>query len=270
MASYAKFSIKDRNKLKKYIKMKLGYPIVSVEITDEQMDFAIDEACELFSKWVHYDQEYYALDVCNVKPITKENPNGNYCPERGFKLPDNIVSVNAIHQGNTSLLTNQGTTLDFFLLNSGMYPGTGMFNNNNTLPGNGVFLDIFLFQNLIKQCGVDVFGHRYTYNYNERSKFLTLNPDPQKEREGQKVLVLEVQTIRPEEELLGEDIVKRASVALVKQMVGQVRAKFGSGISFPGGGQIGTDILQEGKEEYDAILEELKATEPPFMFFLQN
>lgn len=268
MASYAKFSIQDRNKLKKYIKMKLGYPIVSVEITDEQMDFAIDEAVELFSKWVHYDQEYYALDVCNVKEITKDNPDGNYCPERGFKLPDRIVSVNHIHQGNVSMLTNAGTTMDFFLLNSGMYPGTGMYNNNNTLPGNGVFLDIYLFQNLMKMTQ-EPFGYRHAYNYNERSKFLKLSPDPQKEKTGPKVLVLEVQTIRPEDELLGEDIVKRASVALVKQMVGQVRAKFGSGISFPGGGQIGTDILQEGKEEYDAILEELKATQPPFMFFLQ-
>lgn len=269
MASYAKFSITDRNKLKKYIKMKLGYPIVSIEVTDEQMDFAIDEAVELFSKWVHYDHEYYALDVSKVSVISKDNPDGNYSEKDGFKLPDNIVSVNHIHNGNTSLLTNAGTTLDFFLMNSGMYPGVGMYNNNNTLPGNGVFLDIYMYQNLMKMTQ-EPFGYRYNYNYNERSKFLKLSPDPQKERSGPKVLVLEVQTIRPEEQLLGEDIVKRTSVALVKQMIGQVRAKFGSGLTFPGGGQVSSDILQEGKDEYDAILEELKNTEPPYMFFLQQ
>lgn len=268
MATYAKFSIQDRNALKKFVKMSLGWPIISLEITDEQMDFCIDQATETFSKWIHYDQEYYALDVVNVTEIDKDHPDGNYSKDKGFKLPDSIVSVNHIHQSSQSLLTNNGTTLDFFLMNSGMYPGTGMFNNNNTLPGNGVFLDIYLYQNLLKQTQ-EPYGYQYNYNYNERSKFLKLSPDPQVERSGPKTLVLEVGIIRDEDQLYGEDLVKRLTLALAKQMIGQVRAKFGSGIQFPGGGQIGTDILAEGKEEYQTIMEELKATEPPFMFFTQ-
>lgn len=271
MASYAKFTIKDRAKLKKYVKMKLGWPIVSIEITDEQLDFCIDEACEVYSKWVHYDQEYYALNLKNVSPITKENPNGNYLEGKGYRLPDRIVGINQIHEGRLSWFSNMGTDLDFFLYNAGFTPGCNMFggaNGGNMLQG-GMFLDLYLYQNALKGITQLISGYRFTFNYNERSKFLMLDPDPQVTKTGTGVIILECFTVRDEDELLGEDYVKRLAVALTKQMVGQVRAKFGSGITFPGGGQVDSKILDEGKEEYNAILEELKQTEPPYMFFLQ-
>lgn len=265
MASYAKFSIKERSKLKKYIIMKLGGPIITAEITDEQLDFCIDEALEVYSKWVHYDMDYFLLNVKDVIPITKENPNGNYDPDKGYKLPENIVAVSNIHEADYYWFQNQGTTAEFMFYNSGMFPTF----NNTCYYGNGVFLDVYLAQNYLKQCQ-QMFGYKYNFNFNERSKFIKLDPDPQKRRQGKDCIILEVHTIREEDELLGEDYVKRLSVALAKQMVGQVRKKFGSGVSLPGGGQVDTEIYQEGKDEYDAIMEELKAYEPPFMFFLQQ
>ena len=63
MASYSQFSIQDRPKLKRYILMKLGGGLISLPLTDEQLEFCIDEALEEFSKWVHYDLDYFVLDV---------------------------------------------------------------------------------------------------------------------------------------------------------------------------------------------------------------
>lgn len=265
MASYANFSIKDRQKLKQYIQMKLGGGIINLEITDAQLDFVIDEAVETFSKYIHYDTEYYALNVKDVVTITQETPNGNYDPDKGFKLPDNIVGVHAIHDGDTCRFTNQGTTMDFMLYNSGAYPTTPL--SGYGLGMGGAFLDIALVQNFVKQAG-QMFGYRYNYNYNERSKFLKLDPDPQVSRQGPSVVILEVYVIRQEDELLGEVLIKRLAVAMAKQMIGQVRAKFGS-VSFPGGGSVSGDILSEGNTEYEAVMTELKATQPPIMFFLQ-
>lgn len=267
MGTYAKFSVQSRDQLKKYIRMKLGYPIISLEITDEQMEFAIDEALEEYSKWVHYDEGFYRLDFTKVTEISKDNKTGSYDPKLGFKLPDCIVSVNRIHESPNAIFSNTGDSMDFLLANSGMYPMMPYSSMNNMFAG-GEFLSLYLFQNYVKQWR-EPFGYRFNYNYNERSKFLKLDPDPMIKRTGPRGVVLEVQTIRPEDQLYGEDLVKRLALALVKQMIGQVRAKFGSGISFPGGGQVGADILSEGKEEFDKIMEELQKTEPPFMYFLQ-
>lgn len=267
MASYADFSIKDRTKLKEYIKMKLGGGIISIPITEKQLDFAIDEALEIYSERVHYDLDYYLLDTKNVSLITKENPNGNYDPELGFKLPDNIVSVNNIHEGDNYWFSNQGTTMDFMLYNTGMYP---QFSSTN-FPGNGVFLDVYLAQDYLKQCQ-QMFGYKYNFNYNERSKFLKLDPDPQKQRNYQyKKLILEVSTIRPEYQLLGERHVKNLALAHAMMMVGTVWSAYGSGVTLPGGGQLnGDDMYNKGSELKDKVLEELNSYEPPMMWFQQQ
>lgn len=270
MSTYANFAIKDRDKLKNYIKMKLGWPIVSIEATDEQFDFAIDEAVEVYSKWVTYDDAYYALDFPKIKPISEEDPTGSYDKDQGFKLPDCVISISRIHEASSALYSNTGNSMDFLLSNSGMYPTNPFGGSNiNSMYSGGMFLSVYLWQNYCKMWSQPM-GYNWVFNYNERTKFLRLYPDPMVKKNGPRTCVLECKIVRPEEQLYGEDIVKRLSVALVKQMVGQVRAKFGSSIAFPGGGQIGTDILNEGKEEYDKIIEELQKTQPPFMFFLQQ
>lgn len=270
MSTYANFAVKDRDKLKKYVKMKLGWPILTVEVTDEQLDFVIDEAVEVYSKWVCYDDEYYALDFKKVTEISKDNPAGSYDPKRGFKLPEEIVGVSRIHEASSALFSNTGNSMDFLLSNSGMYPTNPFGGSNiNSMYSGGMFLSVYMWQNYCKMWQ-EPMGYNWVFNYNERTKFLKLTPDPMVKKVGASAVVIECKVVRSEDQLFGEDIVKRLAVALTKQLVGQVRAKFGSGIAFPGGGQIGSEILSEGKEEYDKIIEELQKTQPPYMFFLQK
>jgi hypothetical protein len=268
MASYSQFSIQDRPKLKRYILMKLGGGLITLPITDEQLEFCIDEALEEFTKWVHYDLDYFVLDVKNVTLITKDNPNGTYCPQRGFKLPDEIVAVSNIHETDNFWFQGDGSMADFVFFNSGMYPTTSMFNGSNFY-GNGMFLDVWLAQDYIKQAQ-QLFGYKYNFNYNERSKFLKLDPDPQKRREGKSCVMLEVHTIRPEDQLVGEANVKKLALANAMMMMGNTLKTFGSGVNLPGGGNInGDDMYSNGKELYDTTLEELKQTQPPNFFFTQ-
>ena len=71
-------------------------------------------------------------------------------------------------------------------------------------------------------------------------------------------MVLEVECEPPISELLGNEHVKRLTLAFCKQMLGTIRSKF-DGITLPGGGSVSKDIGQEGKEELDKILENLRA-----------
>ena len=40
--------------------MSLGWPIISLEITDTQLDFVVDNALELYSKYGPVDEQYLA------------------------------------------------------------------------------------------------------------------------------------------------------------------------------------------------------------------
>ena len=71
-------------------------------------------------------------------------------------------------------------------------------------------------------------------------------------------MVLECEIEPPLEELYGNEHVKKLVLAFCKQILGTIRSKF-DGITLPGGGSVSKDIGQEGKEELDKIMENLRA-----------
>jgi hypothetical protein len=69
-------------------------------------------------------------------------------------------------------------------------------------------------------------------------------------------ILLTVNAELPIEQYYGNDTVLRLALAEAKMLLGTVRKKF-SGTTLLGGGQLDTDIYNEGREEKDKILEEL-------------
>jgi hypothetical protein len=87
-------------------------------------------------------------------------------------------------------------------------------------------------------------------------------PDPSKiyDPYDQNVILLTCEVEPPPEELYGNEYVKRLFLALMKIQLGIVRKKFSS-VQLIGGGTIDTSIGDEGKEEFDKAMEELRTTE---------
>ena len=48
-------SPQSRSDLKEYIKTKLGAPVLQINVSDEQMDIAIDDAFQYFYERQHFD-----------------------------------------------------------------------------------------------------------------------------------------------------------------------------------------------------------------------
>ena len=71
-------------------------------------------------------------------------------------------------------------------------------------------------------------------------------------------MVLECEIEPPLDELYANEHVKRLTLAYCKIMLGQVRGKY-EGITLPGGGSVSKDIGQEGKEELEKTMENLRS-----------
>ena len=104
-------------------------------------------------------------------------------------------------------------------------------------------------------------GGGYRWNFNDRSKYLTLQPEPLDDNEKDSYIVCGCYTVRPEDQLFGERLVKKLALAYVKQILGAVRGTF-QGVPLLGGANVNESIGETGKEEEDVIMEELKTMMP--------
>lgn len=247
--TYASFRIKNKDALKQWILYKLGYPTIMAEITDDQLDFCISDALEYFTKWVTYDECVIALDLAN------------YVEDEGLTLPDCIVSVYQLDEENErSGLTNLGS-MENIMVNYGLLPGTMA-----SMGLMGGWLDYECAMQAIKFAKEMRGKFIYNFQFNEQSKKLILSPDPKKQGHYGHI-VLRCDYIRDKTYLYGEDFVKRLALAYAKKIIGLVRTKF-TGVNFPGGGSLNEDLLQEGKDEEEKLMEEIKNTYEPCAFFM--
>jgi hypothetical protein len=106
--------------------------------------------------------------------------------------------------------------------------------------------------------------------FNDRTQYLKLVPEPRNRYYGIVACYVE----RPVKDLVRELWVYKYSLALTKLVVGRVRTKY-SNVTLLGGGNInGDDLLAEGKEEKEALEQQLYEGAPglgdagPPMFFV--
>ena len=305
MATFANLSVQNREELKEYVKMSLGWPIISLEITDTQLDFVVDNALELYSKYGPVDEQYLALDLTKIsfdyEAGTRElyNVDGmeirkaeqlakdgkyNKAITCGIKMPDNVIGIFDVNE------SGRGYSLSAFMVDGILLaPGAGW--GMNSMAGSygwyglGYMTSWYCVTQAMK-FAQQMRGYQFTFNYNERTKILSFEPDIRhstvigKATDGKggpydsdprshKFVIIGMYTCRDADDLAGEPLVKQLAVALAKIQVGQIRSKY-SGINFPGGGQLGTEILAEGKEEYERVIEEIKNCNASVFFSLQQ
>jgi hypothetical protein len=251
MSNYSNFGVTSREDLKQYILNFLGYPLIQVEITDQQLDFAIDTAIEQFTKFADQDEDYLVL------------PIEDYQEGEGIILPHNVTSCFSLdsmfESGGRGQPYNTLFSLDAQFRNS-MFD-MGIFQGGIR----GGFVGWHLFHEKI-ELFKRMLGQRFTFNWNVRSKLLKLIPDPtQLKLTG--FLIIGCYIIRDDTFQYGEDLVKRLALAYTKMIVGEVRKKF-QGTTLLGGGSLNTEIYAEGLAERDAVLEQIQAVEGPVNNFL--
>ncbi len=94
------------------------------------------------------------------------------------------------------------------------------------------------------------------WHFNKDTQYLTLTPQP---RMGERFFgIVECWVERPLKDVLKEPWVFDYALALVKEMLGRVRSKWGDSVTMLGGGSLtGNALAQEGVNKQKELLEEL-------------
>lgn len=234
MGTYIDFSTKSVAELKNWILKQLGHPLITVELTDDQIEMAIDDAIEFYTEYADMQDNYVMLDLANYKENIGLSLSG-YNVKSIFTLDENMTGgINTLFS-----VENQFANMGVFPYQHG---------------GQQTFVTYELahqFMDLAKR----MLCQKFDFNYDVRNQRLKLWPDPVSQKIGGNIIV-GVKTVPPIDELTGEHYVKRLALAKSKIILGLIRKKF-DGVQLPGGGTIDSSVGDDGKDEWTKWTEEI-------------
>lgn len=226
----------DIGTLKKRVKYKLGWPLVKLEITDDQISEQINYALRWFYKhatgtatkrkylvfWLIPGQQYYTLPA-EVIEVTD------------YTLDTSITGINTLF------------TLENYLWNY------GFLNFFDIQRGQFTLLSYHLVLNYIETLRRYVTG-KYLFQFNKWTRQLFVQPDP----DTTNLAMIEVITKVDSDYLYDALWVEDYTAARCKYIIGEVRSKY-SGATLPGIGATlnGDTMKSEALEEMQRLEERL-------------
>lgn len=234
-------AIKTKEGLINWVLVNLGWPTITVELEENQLNVCIQNALEKYTKYASFGVDQFLL--VNLD---------KYIPGKGLDLSQfNVACVKeiAFQRDNAFLMNGDMFWGPYaFLGQGGGYP---FFNSNGkNFTGSWVtWHAVNEFFELSKR----MMGSNPDFYYSKDTKFLKIMPEPCR---GQQIALLTCQVEPDLSVLYGNEYVKRLTLAYAKILLGTVRKKF-SGTQLIGGGQIDTSIGDEGREELSKIMEDI-------------
>ena len=228
--------------IKDFVLARLGFPVVRVELTDFQIQTAIDEA---FSKL-----DYHAPDWCTQFCTFATSANISL-----YELPSVVTNNfrNAIYRKHLlSINQSEGTLeFDFFIK---YFQDNFLFRDFSV---GDYYVTISHLEMMRK-----ILGNDGTFNI-VNNKYLNIAPPP---TFAEEVLVefkaIDSTCLHP----YFVNSIQRFSLAICKVILGQIRGKYQTLPSPAGGAQLnGDSLIQQGTQEQEQLVEQLmtEIEEPP-------
>lgn len=228
--------------IKDFVLARLGFPVVRVELTDFQIQTAVDEAVSRL--------DYHAPDWCTQFCSFATSANVSL-----YELPAVVMNNfrNAVYRKQLLSLSYSNGTLefDFFIK---YFQDNFLFNNFSV---GDYYITISHLEMMRK-----ILGNDGTFNV-VNGKYLNIAPPPTFSEE---VLVefkaIDSTSLHP----YFINWIQRYTLAVCKLVLGQIRGKYQSLPSPAGGAQLNGDaLIQQGTQEQEKLMEELlsEIEEPP-------
>lgn len=224
----------DRESFKRLIRAKLGEPLIQLNVSEFQVDIAVDEA-------LRYFQDYHYLGTTHVYYV--HNLTQMDIDSRVFEVSPDLIGVTVIYDTNT----NSGMGL-----NTNIYSGAWQVNydllfNQGTLTGS--FLSFYMNKTYYDMINTLLTGYKpLDFNMHENKVYLMSNWDNYKVGD---VLILDgFQVLDPDAnpKVWADRWLIRYATAKLKRQWGEVLGKFTA--TLPGGITLnGGDIKREAEEE---------------------
>ena len=252
-------SPQNRIEFKKYINYKLGEPVLQVNVADEQMDVAINDAFQFFNERNHFNGVERGYLIFNMDDAFKDGFEGfepveiiegkEYKKQNNFiTLPDDVVGV-------VQIMRSQGSMAGQGIVPGGMiYPILlGSLNGGSCGSVNATLTTFYAIQEYLAL--IDwMFNPPKSFNFNQRTHRVYVDGDVNRGN----IFVVEVM-IKPNPDLfpdLWNDMwLKEYATELVSLQWGQNLSKY-SQVQLPGGIVInGQQILQDAQTNLTKIRE---------------
>ena len=230
----------NRQQFKEYCLRKLGYPVVKINVDDDQIEDRIDEALNYFGDY-HFngaDKIYYKYSV------TADDIQNRY-----VTMPENIIGVVNLFEIGQALNTNNLFNIRYQIALNDLYTLT----NVSMVPYYMAMQNIqFLEQMLVG---------KQPLRYNRHRNRCYIDMDLGIINVGDYLVIEAYEVIDPDEftRAWGDRWLARYTECLIKQQWGQNTKKF-KGLKMPGGIEI------NGKEMFDEATAERKELEHEMIY----
>jgi hypothetical protein len=238
--------------LKNYVKIKLGHPVVCVQVTDEQLTQVIEDAIQTYQKiaaGIGNYETYLSFEISAGVPTYSLSGVESVCDlDFSFSDPNGI---NVLFSSQHNILYQDWVVF-------GNYPG-GPGGGMNP----GMALTTYEIANEYLEDIREQFQIIYYANYSKPRQQLTIIPTPKITGTG----LIQVYKQEDAINLYNDDNLKKLCVALTKI---QWATNFGPiTMTLPGGGTIEKqELMTQGKEELEQIMETIRLESEPPVFFI--
>lgn len=240
-----------REEFKQYILRKLGAPVIKINIADEQLEDAIDDAL-LFYTEHHFDgvERVYLVHTFTAQDIVNR-----------------YVEVSPLVQSVVRVVNPETITR----LNDGLFDARYQFMLSEVF--NITSANMIDYDNAMKQIELvdKIVGKGVPVRFNKNKRRIEMDIDWTEIYAGKTLMFECYRALDPDEwEAVFEDRwLKKYATALAKYQWGQNLSKF-TGVQLPGGITLdGVTIKTEAKEEITLLEEELKeGYQMPLGFFV--
>jgi hypothetical protein len=263
-----------RQQLIDYCKRKLGYPVLEINVADEQIEDLVDDAVQFFQER-HFDGVYQtylkykitADDINRGKATTTSgvgistitvnqqvglttsfvyNETGNYLP-----VPNSVIGVNKIfHFDGANSITNNMFSVKYQL-----------FLNDIYYWGSTELLTYAMVKTYLEDIEF-LLTTQKQIRFNKRQDRLYVDIDWSGVREGTYLVIDCFRTLDPNEysKVWNDSFLKPYLTALIKRQWGQNLIKF-QGVKLPGGVELnGRQFYEDAQREIDIIMERMSNT----------
>jgi len=214
---------------------RLGKPVIEINVTDEQIDDAIDDALSYWWDY-HFDG---AEKIYYKKQITQDDKDN-----RSFTLPDNIIGAVNLFPIGTTIGSGDLFNIKYQIALNDLYTLTSV----SLVPYYSAFQHIRLIE--------EILVGKQPLRYNRHKNIIYLDMDWEVLNVGDYLIVEAYEIVDPDAyaDVWKDRWLLQYCTALIKKVWGNNLKKF-SGMMLPGG------IQFNGQQIYDEAVEEIRMLE---------
>jgi hypothetical protein len=250
-----------RQSLKEYCLRKLGFPVVEINVDEDQVEDRIDDALQTYAEF-HYDatqHDYLAIKITADQLANSQNVSSN--TYGWIPLPDGVIGVTQVFPITSQAMTSQGADFNIFDLTyqlrlNELYEFTS-----------SSYQYYYIVRQHIRMLELILMGQN-PIRFNKHMNRLYIDMRWKSEVPADRYIIVQCQRVlQPDEfpKVYNDKWLKEYSTQLIKKQWGENLKKYGN-YTLPGGMVInGQTIYEEATADILRLEDQLRDTweEPP-------